>query len=119
MAVLLGVSVTTRDSGANSWTTVSAFWDSVDQTVLSWVLMSVPFRADVEGLPAGVRGVSGTFGRGDPVEICGPDGQIGIGLVRYTAVEADAIAGQRSDRIEAILGYPGRAALIHRDDMAL
>ncbi len=70
-------------------------------------------------LPAGVRGVSGTFGRGDPVEICGPDGQIGIGLVRYTAVEADAIAGQRSDRIEAILGYPGRAALIHRDDMAL
>jgi glutamate 5-kinase len=33
--------------------------------------------------------------------------------------EARAIAGHRSDEIEAILGYPGRAALVHRDDMAL
>ena len=33
--------------------------------------------------------------------------------------EAAAIAGHRSSEIEEILGYPGRAALIHRDDMAL
>jgi glutamate 5-kinase len=71
-------------------------------------------------LPAGVKVVTGTFGRGDPVAILGPDGhQIGLGLARYTAAEAGIIAGHHSSEIEALLGYPGRAALIHRDDMAL
>ena len=71
-------------------------------------------------LPAGVVAVRGDFGRGDPVAILGPRGQrLGQGLTRYTAAEARAIAGRRSDEIEAVLGYPGRAALIHRDDMAL
>ena len=70
-------------------------------------------------LPAGVAQVSGAFGRGDPVEILGPDGRIGVGLTRYTSEEAAKIRGQRSDQIEALLGYPGRAALIHRDDMAI
>lgn len=71
-------------------------------------------------LPAGITGVAGDFGRGDPVAILGPDGhRLGQGLSRYTADEAEAIRGRRSAEIEAILGYPGRAALIHRDDMAL
>ena len=71
-------------------------------------------------LPAGVTGVSGSFRRGDPVAIENTGGtQIGIGLTRYTAEEAAAIAGHRSGEIETLLGYPGRAALIHRDDMAL
>lgn len=71
-------------------------------------------------LPAGVVGVAGHFGRGEPVGIEGPGGErLGVGLVRYPADEAQAIRGQRSDRIGAILGYPGRAALIHRDDMVL
>ncbi|MEM1430936.1 MAG: glutamate 5-kinase [Pseudomonadota bacterium] len=70
-------------------------------------------------LPAGVTGVSGSFGRGEPVLIEGPDGRLGQGLSRYTAPEARAIAGHRSGDIEEILGYPGRAALVHRDDMAL
>ncbi|MBR9649771.1 glutamate 5-kinase [Thalassovita aquimarina] len=71
-------------------------------------------------LPAGVSGVTGVFGRGDPVAILGPGGhKLGQGLTRYTAKEAFTIKGHRSDEIEALLGYPGRAALIHRDDMAL
>jgi glutamate 5-kinase len=70
-------------------------------------------------LPAGVTQVRGNFGRGDPVAIAGPEGQIAIGLARYTSIEATAIKGQRSEQIEGILGYPGRAALIHRDDMAV
>ncbi|MFM2354903.1 MAG: hypothetical protein RLZZ528_639 [Pseudomonadota bacterium] len=71
-------------------------------------------------LPAGVTEVTGSFGRGDPVAILGPDGaELGKGLVRYTAGEAKAIAGHRSGDIPGILGYPGRAALVHRDDMAL
>ncbi len=71
-------------------------------------------------LPAGVRTVIGDFGRGDPVAITGPAGEtLATGLTRYTADEARRIAGHRSARIEDILGYPGRAALVHRDDMAL
>ncbi|APX11493.1 glutamate 5-kinase [Tateyamaria omphalii] len=71
-------------------------------------------------LPAGVHAVDGAFGRGDPVSISGPDGrQLGLGLSRYTADEAQKIKGHQSAEIEALLGYPGRAALIHRDDMAL
>ena len=71
-------------------------------------------------LPAGLRKVEGEFRRGDPVDILGPDGaRIGCGLSRYTADEATRIAGLRSDQIEAVLHYPARAALIHRDDMAL
>ena len=71
-------------------------------------------------LPAGVTGVAGGFRRGDPVALLGPDGgRISIGLVRYTAEEAMAIAGHQSSEIAAILGYPGRAALVHRDDMAI
>lgn len=71
-------------------------------------------------LPAGVAAVRGEFGRGDPVDIVGPDGaRLGQGLCRYTASEAGAIKGHKSGAIEQVLGYPGRAALIHRDDMAL
>ena len=71
-------------------------------------------------LPAGVANVSGTFKRGDAVAICDPAGHtLGHGLVRYTAEETTRIMGCKSGDIEALLGYPARAALIHRDDMAL
>lgn len=71
-------------------------------------------------LPAGVRAVKGSFGRGEPVAILGPDGNVlGKGLIRYTSDEAKRIAGHKSGEIEAILGYAGRAALIHRDDMVV
>ena len=33
--------------------------------------------------------------------------------------EATRIIGRPSREIEAILGYPGRAEMVHRDDMAL
>ena len=71
-------------------------------------------------LPAGVRSVSGQFERGEAVVIRDASGrEIGRGLIAYTAEEAAAIAGRNSMEIEATLGYAGRAALIHRDDMAL
>ncbi|WP_298435049.1 glutamate 5-kinase [uncultured Jannaschia sp.] len=80
-------------------------------------------RALAEGrslLPAGVTFVGGPFGRGDPVTIEGPDGRaMGQGLVRYTGDEARRIKGLRSGDIADVLGYPGRAALVHRDDMAI
>jgi len=71
-------------------------------------------------LPAGVARVEGIFGRGDPVEIAGPNEEVlAQGLTRYTSDEATRIAGHRSAEIETLLGYPGRAALVHRDDLAM
>jgi glutamate 5-kinase len=67
-----------------------------------------------------VRAVEGEFERGDPVTIRGLDGAaLGAALVGYGAAEARLIAGRRSGEIEALLGYPGRAAMAHRDDMTL
>jgi glutamate 5-kinase len=71
-------------------------------------------------LPAGIRDVAGPFERGDSVALLNPAGRaIGYGLTRYSSDEALQIKGHQSAEIEAILGYPGRAALIHRDDMAI
>ncbi|MEL6576325.1 MAG: glutamate 5-kinase [Pseudomonadota bacterium] len=71
-------------------------------------------------LPAGLTGVSGSFGRGDPVTIAGPDGAaVGAALAGYSAAEAARLIGVRSDRIAGVLGYPGRAALAHADDMVV
>lgn len=71
-------------------------------------------------LPAGVTGVDGDFGRGELVTIKDAAGaQLGQGLIRYTSAEARQIMGRRSADIMAILGYDGRAALVHRDDMVL
>lgn len=75
-------------------------------------------RAGKSLLPAGVTKVSGSFGRGEPVAILSPEGvTLAKGLCRYTSDEAKKIAGHRSGEIAAILGYEGRAALVHRDDM--
>ena len=71
-------------------------------------------------LPAGVRQISGQFGRGDTVAIIAPAGrEIARGLVGYDADEARRITGRKSAEIEAILGYPGRAAMVHRDDLVM
>jgi len=70
-------------------------------------------------LPAGVVKIKGQFSRGDAVVIRAPDDrEIGRGLSGYSASEAKAIKGLKSGEIESVLGYTGRAALIHRNDMA-
>ena len=71
-------------------------------------------------LPAGVKKIEGVFERGDAVVMRAPDGgELGRGLIGYDSTEAALLAGKSSRDIEKILGYAGRAELIHRDDMAL
>jgi glutamate 5-kinase len=77
-------------------------------------------RAGKSLLPAGIIRIDGAFERGDAVVIRGPDGaEIGRGLVAYDAGEADKIRGKSSGDIAQILGFDGRAEMIHRDDMVL
>ena len=77
-------------------------------------------RGGASLLPVGVTRVEGDFARGDAVLIRDADGAVlGRGLVSYDASEAMLVLGKASRDIEAILGYPGRAEMIHRDDMAL
>jgi glutamate 5-kinase len=71
-------------------------------------------------LPAGVRRIDGGFDRGDAVVIRSGNGrELGRGLIAYSRADADRIIGKKSGEIARILGYDGRAELIHRDDMAL
>lgn len=71
-------------------------------------------------LPAGVREVTGSFSRGDTIAIIGAEGrEIARGLAGYDADEARQIAGKKSAEIAVILGYAGRAAMVHRDDMVM
>ncbi len=72
-------------------------------------------------LPSGVVSVSGTFRRGDSIEVFDAAGVLlARGLSNYDSAEADRIKRLHSDELSAALG--GRDAddeLIHRDNLTL
>ena len=71
-------------------------------------------------LPAGVVSVSGDFQRGDAVIVKGQDGRsIGVGLAAYPVEDARRVIGCKTSEVREILGFDGRAEMIHRDDLAL
>jgi glutamate 5-kinase len=70
-------------------------------------------------LAAGVRRIEGRFDKGDAVVVRDEAGhEIGRGLVRYEAEDAEKICGLKSAAIEAALGYTS-GPLVHADDLAL
>jgi glutamate 5-kinase len=71
-------------------------------------------------LPAGVVAIEGDFARGDAVIIRSLDGaEIGRGLCAYDAVDAQKIRGRSSADIASILGFSGRAEMVHRDNLVV
>lgn len=71
-------------------------------------------------LPAGVIEIEGQFDRGDAVIVLSKDNrELGRGLVAYPVEDAVKIIGKQSGEITPILGFEGRAELIHRDSLAL
>jgi glutamate 5-kinase len=71
-------------------------------------------------LAAGVTAVAGRFERGDAVDVIDLDGAtIARGVSAYSSEDATKLIGRKSDEFEAILGFRGRPALIHVDDMVL
>ena len=71
-------------------------------------------------LPAGVVAIDGAFARGDAVVIRGPDGvEVARGLCAYDADDAQKIRGRPSANIASLLGFSGRAEMVHRDDLVV
>jgi glutamate 5-kinase len=71
-------------------------------------------------LPSGVKGVSGHFGVGDPVDIAvEPRRPFARGLAGYGSDEVRRIAGLRTGEIERALGYKYLDEVVHRNDMVL
>jgi glutamate 5-kinase len=71
-------------------------------------------------LAAGIRDVSGRFGRGDPVGIVGPDGErIACGLVSYNADDVRRIAGHHSQGIAEVLGRSYGEEVVHRNNLVV
>lgn len=71
-------------------------------------------------LPAGVIRVEGQFQRGDTVAVMNDGGiEIARGLIAYDVHDALLVAGHKSDEISSLLGYDGRAAMVHRNDLVV
>ena len=59
-----------------------------------------------------------TVERGAAVAIRDASGRtIAKGVTAYSSADIQRIAGRRTEEAEALLGYRGRPAIIHRDDM--
>ena len=71
-------------------------------------------------LPAGVTRVAGHFQRGDALIVRDTEGrEVARGLVAYSSGDAERLLGRKSSEIDTLLGFHGRAEIIHRDDLVL
>lgn len=71
-------------------------------------------------LAVGVRGFSGDFVAGDPVDLVDPDGHpVARGLVGFDADEMDQVAGRSSAELAEALGPEYERVVVHRDAMVL
>jgi len=71
-------------------------------------------------LAAGIKGLSGTFSRGDPVTIATEAGvDVARGLTNYDQNELERIKGLKNQDIERVLGYTRSRTAIHRDNLVL
>jgi glutamate 5-kinase len=71
-------------------------------------------------LPAGIVGVEGNFGIGDPVSCVDErDREFARGLAAYASADVNRIKGSPTRRITQLLGYSNGDEVIHRDDLVL
>ncbi len=71
-------------------------------------------------LPVGVRGVEGSFQRGEMVACVGLDDQeVARGLVNYSSEQVSKVLGMPSHQMPAVLGFAGEPELVHRDNMVV
>ena len=71
-------------------------------------------------LPVGVVSITGTFGKGDVVSLCGWDGiEFARGLTNYSSADAERIRGLSTDQIARAVGKVPYVEIVHRDNLAV
>mgnify|MGYP001500235331 CR=1 FL=1 len=71
-------------------------------------------------LAAGITEVTGTFQRGDTVNIFDPDGvRLGCGISNYSSADIAVIKGVHSEKINAMLGCDYGAEVVHRNNLVV
>jgi glutamate 5-kinase len=71
-------------------------------------------------LPVGVKEVVNGFDRGEIIAVRDLKGRdVARGITRYSAADAQRIAGKQSEHIAKILGYDYAPMLIHADDLVM
>jgi glutamate 5-kinase len=71
-------------------------------------------------LPIGVVRVVGSFGKGDVVALCDPDGvEFARGLCAYSSSDLERLRGLRSDQIRDALGTAPYEEVVHRDNLVV
>ena len=71
-------------------------------------------------LPAGVVEVTGSFRRGDIVDVVTVDGsRIATGIANYSSEDVERIRGQHSNQIADLLGYSYGDEIVHRNNMVV
>jgi glutamate 5-kinase len=71
-------------------------------------------------LPIGIVSVQGTFGKGDVVSLCDPEGvEFARGLTNYAAADVSRILGLRTEQIAELLGAVPYAEVVHRDNLVV
>jgi glutamate 5-kinase len=71
-------------------------------------------------LPIGVIRAAGSFGKGDVVALCDPEGhEFARGLTNYSAADVKRICGLRTQQIAEALGTVPYEEVVHRDNLAV
>jgi glutamate 5-kinase len=118
---LAGEAVGTAFPATARRTTSRLFWlrhatTPRGQLVLDAGAVDAVVRRRTSLLSAGVTGVRGEFGAGDPVELLGPDGvAVARGLVGYDAAELPELLGRSTRELDP----DHRREVVHRDDLVL
>ena len=71
-------------------------------------------------LPVGIRNISGSFERGDLIEVLNKSStKIATGFSNYSSKECEEIIGRPSSEIEDLLGFSREPEVVHRDNLVL
>jgi glutamate 5-kinase len=71
-------------------------------------------------LATGIKDVSGSFNRGEVIEIATMDGaKVGTGIANYSAEDIGVIKGKHSEEIAPLLGYDYGDEVVHRNNLVI
>jgi glutamate 5-kinase len=76
-------------------------------------------KATTSLLPVGIRKVSGTFKRGDVIQVRFRNKIIAVGISEFDYREMDLLKGKKSSEISKLLENPPSKVAIHKDNLLI